>query len=218
MDELRLASARPLPPVRQEDPMRTILPLMPIVVFIAGCAPSPSDKPSAVVSDATRVGPVQVAPGLASPLPYDGRFLDEMIEHHAMAVTWGKDVAARAQHAELRDLAQKIATSQAAEIEQMKAWRLQWYPDTAAAAPADRPAMQGDEGAMGMPKTSPTVSQDQASIEEMIAHHRKAVEMAAKAQVEAEHPELRELARRIEGAQRAEIDLMEGWRKQWFGA
>jgi uncharacterized protein (DUF305 family) len=217
MDDVRLQLLRKIHPARQEDSMRSMLPLMPIVVFIAGCAPRQAEKAGAVVSDQTRVGTVQVAPGLASPLPYDGQFLDAMIEHHAVAVTWGKDVAARAQHAELRELAEKIATSQAAEIEQMKAWRLQWYPDTAAVAPADRPAMQGNEGAMATSGPA-SESQDQASIDEMIAHHRKALEMAARAESEAVHPELRELARSIEATQRAEIDLMEGWRKQWFGA
>ncbi|MBF2098018.1 MAG: DUF305 domain-containing protein [Gloeomargaritaceae cyanobacterium C42_A2020_066] len=58
---------------------------------------------------------------------YDPRFLDGMILHHEAAVVMAKDVLQKSQRPEVRQLAQAILASQTAEVNQMKAWRQQWY-------------------------------------------------------------------------------------------
>ncbi len=60
---------------------------------------------------------------------YDLRFLQAMIPHHEAAVVMAKDLAQKTQRAELKTLAQTIMTSQQAEIDQMKQWENQWYPN-----------------------------------------------------------------------------------------
>jgi len=55
-------------------------------------------------------------------------------------------------------------------------------------------------------------------IEQMIPHHRDAVEMAELALVQAEHPELRDLAEKIKRVQTDEIVLMRDWYQTWYGA
>lgn len=58
---------------------------------------------------------------------YDARFIDMMIVHHEGAVMMSKDALEKANHAELKQLAQKIITDQEKEIAQLKKWRQQWY-------------------------------------------------------------------------------------------
>ena len=56
---------------------------------------------------------------------------------------------------------------------------------------------------------------DVAFAEQMIPHHAQAVDMADLADERAAAPEVGDLAQRIRAAQQPEIDLMEGWLKEW---
>lgn len=58
---------------------------------------------------------------------FDLRFLDAMIPHHEGAIVMAKDALNKAQHPELKQLANEIMASQQAEIDQMKQWRKAWY-------------------------------------------------------------------------------------------
>ncbi|MEJ7632207.1 MAG: DUF305 domain-containing protein, partial [Rubrobacteraceae bacterium] len=55
---------------------------------------------------------------------------------------------------------------------------------------------------------------DEMFLRMMIPHHEMAVDMSEKALEEAEHPELKDLARKIIDEQTAEIELMEGYLKE----
>lgn len=57
--------------------------------------------------------------------------------------------------------------------------------------------------------------QDVTFAQEMIPHHRQAVEMAKLADTRASSPQVKELATEIEGAQDPEIAKMEAWLKDW---
>jgi uncharacterized protein (DUF305 family) len=59
---------------------------------------------------------------------FDLMFIDMMIPHHASAVAMAQVALTRAEHPELRALAEAIIVSQSAEIEQMQGWREQWFP------------------------------------------------------------------------------------------
>jgi uncharacterized protein (DUF305 family) len=48
-------------------------------------------------------------------------------------------------------------------------------------------------------------------LEMMIPHHQAAVDMSEEALSKAEHPELRDLARKIRDEQSSEIELMQGY-------
>jgi uncharacterized protein (DUF305 family) len=58
---------------------------------------------------------------------YDLRFINMMIMHHQGKVMMAQDALQKAQHTELKHMAQDVINCQAKEIEQMKAWRKQWY-------------------------------------------------------------------------------------------
>ena len=50
---------------------------------------------------------------------FDRMFLDMMIHHHQMAVSMSKEAIAKAEHAEIKDLARRGVTQQQAEIAEM---------------------------------------------------------------------------------------------------
>ncbi|WP_419421584.1 DUF305 domain-containing protein (plasmid) [Legionella sp. D16C41] len=58
---------------------------------------------------------------------YDKRFIDLMIPHHEAALMMAKDALNNATHPEIKEMAQKIIDTQEKEIQQLKAWRAQWY-------------------------------------------------------------------------------------------
>ena len=56
---------------------------------------------------------------------------------------------------------------------------------------------------------------DRLFLEEMIAHHQGAIDMAKQAQKNAQHEDLKTLANDILTAQSKEIDMMQAWQDQW---
>lgn len=154
--------------------------------------------------------------------PFDAQFLDQMIVHHEGALMSTRAMIADSTRPELRDLADDIITSQSTQLDQMRTWRQQWYPDLASTF-----AMGGSGGAMmsgsgdgmmgasdggmmsGSMMSGPAT--DRMYLQMMIAHHQLAVDMAEQAQVQAAHLELVDLAITIAIEQAAEIDRMRGY-------
>ncbi|HEY9649161.1 MAG TPA: DUF305 domain-containing protein [Coleofasciculaceae cyanobacterium] len=57
---------------------------------------------------------------------FDLEFIRQMIPHHQSAVMMAQMVLTRAEHPEIRNLAESIIKSQTAEIEQMQQWEKDW--------------------------------------------------------------------------------------------
>ena len=57
---------------------------------------------------------------------------------------------------------------------------------------------------------------DKAFLEEMVVHHRGAVEMATAALSSAKHQEIKDLAQAIIAAQEKEISQMKSWKTTWY--
>lgn len=57
---------------------------------------------------------------------------------------------------------------------------------------------------------------EQAFIDEMIVHHEGAVAMAHMVLQKSQRPELVQLANDIISAQTREIDMMRGWKSDWY--
>lgn len=65
---------------------------------------------------------------------FDLMFIDLMISHHQIAIDAAMMAEKQATRAEVRDLAQKIIEKQQAEIEQLQAWRAEWFASAEAVA------------------------------------------------------------------------------------
>jgi uncharacterized protein (DUF305 family) len=174
--------------------------------------------------------------------PYDLRFIDEMIMHHQGAIMSVQMMITSSTHPELRDLGSRIVKNQQQQIDQMKAWWKQWYPNAPTPA-ADMGSMMTMTGTMvpGMMNTTtpmPGMSDgmmnggmmsggmmggmmggagsDRMFLQMMIPHHQLAIDMAQDALKNAQHEELKGLARAIISGQSAEITEMEGYLKTWY--
>ena len=149
--------------------------------------------------------------------PFDRQFIDRMIPHHAMAITSAQHMISDSPRPELRELADDIVGSQSEQIDQMRAWRGEWYGDPGPeyAYPGgawsdgmgwdDNGMMGGGGGMMGRNAT------DAMFLRMMIPHHEQAIQMSRVALERAEHPEIRQLAEQIIAEQSAEIKLMRGY-------
>jgi uncharacterized protein (DUF305 family) len=144
--------------------------------------------------------------------PFDAQFIDSMIQHHQGAIDMAKEAQTKAEHSEIKTLANNIITAQQNEITKMQDWRKQWYPNLGPTG--------GMTVHMGDMKISDDTSKpfDQRFIDPMISHHQGAIDMAKEAQTKAEHSEIKTLANNIITAQTKEIQDMQQWRTQWYGA
>lgn len=70
------------------------------------------------------MGPMTIAGGNT---PFDQRFIESMIPHHQGAIMMARDALQKAEHQEIKALAQAIITAQESEIAQMRQWLRQWY-------------------------------------------------------------------------------------------
>jgi uncharacterized protein (DUF305 family) len=80
---------------------------------------------------------------------------------------------------------------------------------------ADAPTETAAPGETADPDPITFNDDDTEFAQMMIIHHEGALEMASLAAAEAETPEVRTLAERIEAAQQPEIDLMTSWLQRW---
>ena len=64
--------------------------------------------------------------------------------------------------------------------------------------------------------TQPAVPYDLQFIDAMVAHHQAAIDMSLPADTNAMRPELRDFARKVIEDQFREVELMKGWRRQWY--
>lgn len=148
--------------------------------------------------------------------PFDLQFIDQMIPHHEGALMSSEHMISDSERPELRQLYENIQKSQSEQIEQMKEWRKEWYPDA-----GQPPEMMGNgqtgnmmgNGMMGgsMQGMMGGNALDVMFLKMMIPHHQMAVDMSDEALSKAEHPELRDLAQKIRDEQSSEIELMQGY-------
>jgi len=137
--------------------------------------------------------------------PFDAQFLDQMIVHHEGAIMSTQAMIADSDQPELRELADDILTSQQEQITQMQSWRNQWYPDLETTTGMMGDSMMGDSMMGGGADT------ERMYLQMMIVHHQLAVDMAERAQSDAVHPQLQDLAVTIEKEQAEQITLMRGY-------
>ncbi|CAN5324182.1 DUF305 domain-containing protein [soil metagenome] len=156
--------------------------------------------------------------------PFDAQFLDQMSVHHEGAIASTTAMILDSSRPELRGLAEDIVTGQRAELSQMRAWRVEWYPDLEAtfdmagsmangSTDGRVPMMGGDDGGsmMSGAMMGSGATTERMYLTMMITHHQLAVDMAEQAQRDATHPELRALAATIADEQAAQIVEMRGY-------
>ena len=160
-------------------------------------------------NDMSNMNSATSAPNAAGE-PFDLQFIDTMIHHHEGALKMSEAVIAKTPRAEVKTFAQKIIDDQKKEIATMKGWREQWYAGRPSALNMELPGMKMS----GMGEMSGT-KVDHEFLEMMTQHHEGAVLMAQEATKRAEHAEIKTLAEGVIKAQKAEIEKMQRWQKEW---
>ena len=138
---------------------------------------------------------------------YEIKFMEEMIDHHAMAVMMAEMCLMNAIHPELETMCQDIIATQSAEIEMMQMWLMDWYGIS-------------HEPDMHMGEMEGHMSMDPAQFEEwfmkhMIGHHATAIQQAEDCLEEAYNSELISMCQNIIVTQSQEIDTMQAWLCEW---
>lgn len=138
-------------------------------------------------------------------------YMVRMIPHHREAVESARTLLERTERPEMAGFAENIIATQSREIEQMREWLAEWYPqrDT----DVDYTPMMGDYSRLSGDEL------DLAFLQDMIPHHMAAVMMSQQllSQVDVEHSRLEELASSIRTTQTQEIRQMSLWMDRWFG-
>ena len=154
------------------------------------------------------------APDIASTsaVPFDRAFIDAMVPHHEAAIEAARQAkAAGLAVPQLVEIADAIIATQQSEIDQMRAWREEWFGSSeidpngadALGMSMEEMGMQHDPAAM-----DDAMDVNTAFASMMIDHHNGAIAMAEMALEHAEHPQIRELAEAIIDAQQREVEIM----------
>ncbi|GGG57013.1 hypothetical protein GCM10011374_19810 [Kocuria dechangensis] len=145
----------------------------------------------------------------------DVMFAQMMIPHHAQAVQMSETLLAKDDiPTEVRQFAQKVIDAQGPEIERMNSMLEAWG---ASATPDDADTGHGGHGS-GMMTEEDMAALEEAEgeeaarlyLEQMIEHHRGAIDMAREEVSSGGNPQAVELAQEIVDAQEAEIAEMDG--------
>jgi uncharacterized protein (DUF305 family) len=203
-----------------------LLLLVLFAAFAAGVAWTPRDVQDARLGPNSGMGPHRMMGGPSAGAfdedePFDRRFIDRMIPHHAMAIRSAQHMISDSPRPEMRELADDIVESQSEQIEQMRAWREEWYgnPGPRYTYPTNRwgDGMGWDDNRMmgqGGGMMGQGGAADAMFLRMMIPHHEQAIRMSREAVDSAEHPEIRHLAEQIIAEQSAEIELMRGFLRE----
>lgn len=140
---------------------------------------------------------------------YEIKFMENMIDHHAMAVMMAHMCHMQATHSELIDMCENIIATQSAEIEMMQMWLQDWYGITY------EPKMHMGE-MQGHMKIDPEQFEEWF-MKRMISHHANAIKEAEACLEEAYHGELISLCENIIATQSQEIQMMQAWLCEWYG-
>ncbi len=203
--------------MRTRNSRRSWLIAMPVLLIIAlalaACGGSKATATAATSGAATNAA-----------MPFDQQFVDMMAPHHMGAVAMAQIALTRAEHPELKTLANSIIASQNSEIGQMKQWRMAWYGsdqtppmDQMGMLPGmDMNMMNGMTMSHDIQNLQTAMPFDKAFLMAMIPHHQSAIAGAKLEQEQGMHPERTQLAGTIIADQQKEIDQMQSWLKAWY--
>lgn len=151
-----------------------------------------------------------MGPGTMEAVDSEYKFLIKMIPHHEEAVDNAKILKENTNRKEMREFAKDIIEVQNQEIEEMKKYLAEWYPN--------RTNNYQYEPMMGNYEGLTEEELDRAFLEDMIFHHMGAVMMSQQLIMQGldEHQEVYLLARSIRDSQRQEIFMMRDWLNNWY--
>jgi uncharacterized protein (DUF305 family) len=139
----------------------------------------------------------------------DVMFAQMMMPHHSQAVDMSEMLLSKEGISEeVTTLATDISAAQGPEIEQLSMMLEEWGEDQEAAMDHSMNGMMSEEEMSALEGASGTEA-ERLFLEQMIAHHTGAIEMAQTEVEDGENPDALAMAENIVSSQQSEIDLME---------
>ena len=202
------------------------------VVFTAAACSDTDTGTTAATSSATTSATTSAADEAAAHNDADVMFAQMMIPHHSQAIEMSDMLLAKEGiPEEVTALAEQIKAAQGPEITQLESWLEQWGEPTEMPETGnnDMPGMDegmdegmdGMEGMEGMQMEGMMSEEDMQALsdaqgtdaarlflEQMIAHHEGAIDMAQTEIEDGQFPDAVEMARTIVDTQQQEIDTM----------
>jgi len=146
----------------------------------------------------------------------DERFIDEMVPHHQGAVEMAEVALENAEHEEIKQLSENIVSAQESEIEELKDIKQEEFGTSEVPMQMDEGQMEG----MGMMEDPQSLADekpfDKAFIDNMLPHHKSAIQMANVALEKSDNPRIKDLAGNIVEGQERELSQMQTWRERWY--
>lgn len=142
---------------------------------------------------------------------YEIMYMENMIDHHSMAVEMAQTCLSKATHAELKSLCQNIVTSQKQEIQTLKDllaknYQITYKAQMSAQEMNNMRALAALNGA----------AYEKEFMQQMIQHHWAAIEMTVRDLPHFKTPQLVDLGLDVIGAQAPEIKQMRNWLCDWY--
>ncbi|GIG89738.1 DUF305 domain-containing protein [Plantactinospora endophytica] len=192
------------------------------LVLLGGCAPGPAGTGVPVAAPAPPppgATPTGAAPAATAPSgefnDTDVMFLQMMVTSHGQGLALVRLAPERAEREELKILAAAIDVTQESEQRTMRDWLTGWGRTTSADPDANVHAEHGGLPVLGPAQLTALSKSSGTAFETdflnlLIGHQHSAVELARMETKSGVHPEVRELARRIDVSRTAQIDQMLG--------
>lgn len=144
---------------------------------------------------------------------YEVRFMENMVDHHNMALEMARICLTNAVHSELQTMCEQVIGAQQEEITMLQRWLNDWY-----GIAGYQPKMSaGDMNQMDRLRALSGAEFEITFMRQLIRHHQRAIQMAATCTERASHGELVEMCEEIIETQSAEIVQLRTWLCKWYG-
>lgn len=144
---------------------------------------------------------------------YEVRFMENMVDHHNMALEMARVCLTNAVHPELRTMCEQVIAAQQEEIATLQRWLNDWY-----GIAGYQPKMSaGGMNQMDRLRTLNGAEFEITFMRQLIRHHQRAIQMASTCIERASHTELVEMCEEIIETQSAEIVQLRAWLCKWYG-
>jgi uncharacterized protein (DUF305 family) len=200
------------------------IPVLLAAVLAAGTLAACGSNDTKSTTTATSTRTTGASSPAASHNTADEIFVQGMIPHHEQAIVMAALAATRATSPQVKRLAEQIRGAQDPEITTMKGWLRQWGGPTAMPSTGhDMGGLSSSASAMSGMMSGSQMSTlrglsgkafDRAFLTEMTAHHRGAIMRARQVQRNGRDSAVKQLARKIETGQTAEVATMAALLKQ----
>ncbi|OGF99987.1 DUF305 domain-containing protein [Candidatus Gottesmanbacteria bacterium RBG_13_37_7] len=135
----------------------------------------------------------------------DLRYINQMATHHKGAILLANQIGNKSQRVEIKNLIAEIQTSEPKLIDELYAWKKQWYNDNRVIKDPIVPNL-GDLDE----KT------DLRFLNALIAHHEEGIKMTKEIKVKSSRKEILNNADTVEQFLTKSLVTLKGWREEWY--